>query len=29
LPSKKRSEYRKRYTLLDELNESTASLLKA
>ncbi len=29
LPSKKRSEYRKRYTLLDELQESTASLLKA
>jgi uncharacterized protein VirK/YbjX len=29
LPSKKRSEYRKRYTLLDELGESIASLLKA
>ncbi|AVF37594.1 VirK/YbjX family protein [Rahnella sikkimica] len=29
IPSKKRSEYRKRYTLLDELSESTASLLKA
>ncbi|MEA9390627.1 VirK/YbjX family protein [Acerihabitans sp. TG2] len=27
LPSKKRSEYRKRYTLLDEMNSSTESLL--
>jgi uncharacterized protein VirK/YbjX len=29
IASKKRSEYRKRYTLLDELHESTASLLKS
>lgn len=29
IASKKRSEYRKRYTLLDELHESTASLLNA
>ena len=29
IPSKKRSEYRKRYTLLDELSESTTSSLKA
>lgn len=29
IASKKRSEYRKRYALLDELHESTASLLEA
>lgn len=29
IASKKRSEYRKRYTLLDELHESTATLLKS
>jgi len=29
LPSKKRSEYRKRYTLLDEMNNSTESLLRS
>jgi uncharacterized protein len=28
LPSKKRSEYRKRYILLDELGASTESLLR-
>ncbi len=29
LPSKKRSEYRKRYTLLDEMNNSTESFLRS